>query len=98
MGIAPTSIPPLVCFQTNARAPGSPEVTLVLELVSVPIQFFANCPKCVNPRLQDAHTRQGLLTYLGTGRTIEAYCNSCEVLWPITDEQRRVLAGMIGRD
>jgi hypothetical protein len=56
------------------------------------ITFFSVCPTCRQQQLQDGYTRAALVRLLERGRIIEAYCLSCDVLWPVTPEERVALA------
>ena len=59
--------------------------------MSQPITFFSLCPTCRHQQLQDGYTRAALVRLLERGRIIEAYCLSCDVLWPVAPEERVVL-------
>ena len=56
------------------------------------MSFFSKCPKCGYARLQDGYTRVVLVGALDTGLTIEAYCLQCDVVWPISVQERSLLA------
>jgi hypothetical protein len=56
------------------------------------ITFFSPCPACRHQQLQDGYTRAALVRLLERGRIIEAYCLSCDVLWPVSDAERSALA------
>jgi len=60
--------------------------------MSQPITFFSLCPTCGHQQLQDGYTRAALVRLLERGRIIEAYCLSCDVLWPVAPEERVALA------
>jgi hypothetical protein len=60
--------------------------------MSQSITFFSVCPTCRRQQLQDGYTHAAVARLLERGRIIEAYCLSCDVLWPITPEERVALA------
>ena len=60
--------------------------------MSQSITFFSVCPTCAHPQVQDGYTRAALVRLLERGRIIEAYCLTCDVLWPVTPEERVALA------
>ena len=53
--------------------------------------FVSTCPKCGHERVQRGYTRRSLLNLLSTRRKIDAYCILCNVCWPITESERRVI-------
>jgi hypothetical protein len=57
-----------------------------------PASFFSKCPKCGHPRLQNAYVQRGLVRLLDIGQPIYAYCLICDVQWPITAQERLLLA------
>lgn len=57
-----------------------------------PVSFFSKCPKCGHPRLQNAYVQRGLVRLLDIGQPIYAYCLICDVQWPITLQERHILA------
>ena len=46
-------------------------------------------------RLQDGYTRRALVE---TNHTIDAYCATCDVLWPVSAPERVVIARAIAAD
>lgn len=56
------------------------------------ITFFSVCPTCGHQQVQDGYTRAALVRLLERGRIIEAYCLTCDVLWPVTAGERVALA------
>jgi hypothetical protein len=64
--------------------------------MSQSITFFSTCPTCGHPQLQDGFTRAALVRLLERGRIIEAYCLTCDVLWPVAPEERVSLARALG--
>jgi hypothetical protein len=56
------------------------------------ITFFSVCPTCGHQQVQDGYTRAALLRLLERGRIIEAYCLKCDVLWPVSPQERVALA------
>jgi len=57
-----------------------------------PFAFTATCPRCGHPRSQDEHSRRALRRSLALGHLIEGYCTSCDDLWPISTDERALLA------
>ena len=62
------------------------------------ITFFSTCCTCGHPQLQDGYTRAALSRLLEYGRIIEADCLKCDVLWPISPQERAALAGAIAAE
>jgi hypothetical protein len=60
--------------------------------MSQPITFISTCPTCGHQQLQDGYTHAALVRLLERGRIIEAYCLACDVLWPVSPEERVTLA------
>jgi len=58
--------------------------------------FFSTCPRCKQPRLQNGY-EQELMESLGAGEGIDAYCLSCDVVWPISPQERFLVARGITR-
>ncbi len=56
------------------------------------ISFVSTCPLCRHPRKQNGYDRLELLESLNTDLPIDAYCLSCDVLWPITAQERSQVA------
>jgi hypothetical protein len=54
--------------------------------------FVSTCPNCGHRRLQHGYTRRTLVKLLSTRRKIDAYCSLCNVCWPISESERRVIA------
>ena len=54
--------------------------------------FFSTCPSCKHPRLQNGYERIELVESLGVGQAIDAYCLQCDVLWPISAQERFLIA------
>ena len=62
------------------------------------ITFVSTCPACGHQRLQDGYTRRALIRLLAMSHTIDAYCITCDVLWPISAQERVVMARAIAAD
>ena len=62
------------------------------------ITFVSTCPACGHQRLQDAYTRRGITRLLETGHTVDAYCVTCDVLWPLSAQERVVLGNAIAAE
>jgi len=56
------------------------------------ITFVSTCPKCGHSRLQHGYTRRTLFNLLSTRHKIDAYCSVCNVCWPISESERRVIS------
>jgi hypothetical protein len=66
--------------------------------MSEPASFFSMCPACRQPRLQHGYTRVALITMLQCGDEIDAYCVMCDALWPISAQERLLLARAIAAE
>ena len=53
-----------------------------------PINFVSTCPECGQKRVQYAYTRRALVRLLEKGRIIDAYCRRCDVVWPVSAQER----------
>ena len=53
-----------------------------------PINFVATCPVCGQQRVQYAYTRRALVRLLERGQIVDAYCGTCDVVWPTSAEER----------
>jgi hypothetical protein len=56
------------------------------------ITFYSVCPTCSHQQIQDGYTCAALMRLLERGRIIEAYCLTCDVLWPVSPAERVALA------
>jgi len=63
-----------------------------------PVTFVSTCPACGHQRLQNGYTRRALGKLLETNHTIDAYCVTCDVLWPVSAPERVVIARAIAAD
>jgi hypothetical protein len=54
--------------------------------------FFSTCPRCKQTRLQNGYRRTELVESLGAAHEIDAYCLQCDVVWPITAQERFLIA------
>jgi len=59
------------------------------------IPFFATCPVCGQLQVQRAYTRRALVSLLENGRIIDAYCVSCDVVWPVNAQERNLMTTAI---
>jgi hypothetical protein len=59
------------------------------------ITFVSTCPACGSQRSQNGYTRRAIARLLETGHTIDAYCVPCDVLWPISADERGQMARII---
>jgi hypothetical protein len=60
-----------------------------------PLPFFSLCPVCGQQQLQLAYTRRALLGLVPSGNIIDAYCLACDVVWPVSAQERILLARAI---
>jgi hypothetical protein len=59
------------------------------------VSFFATCPACGQQQLQLAYTRRALVRLLKSGNIIDAYCLACDVVWPVTAQERSLVVAAI---
>ena len=57
-----------------------------------PLIFVASCPACGRQQLQHGHTRRDLAKLMESRQIIDAYCLECDVVWPVTAEERALIA------
>jgi hypothetical protein len=57
--------------------------------------FFSTCPSCKHGRLQSGYERIELVESLSAGQAIDAYCLPCDVAWPISAQERFLIARAI---
>ena len=62
------------------------------------MSFVSTCPLCGNPRPQHGYQRIELVDSLTGKQTIDAYCLTCDVVWPISAEERSLIATLIARE
>jgi hypothetical protein len=60
--------------------------------VKNPLTFVSSCPSCGRQRLQHGHTRRDLTRLIESRQMIDAYCRECDVVWPVTAEERARIA------
>jgi hypothetical protein len=60
--------------------------------------FFSTCPRCKHARLQSGYERIELVESLGARQAIDAYCLLCDVIWPISAQERFLIATAITPD
>jgi hypothetical protein len=53
-----------------------------------PFNFVSTCPVCGQKRVQYAYTWQALVRLLEKGLIIDAYCRRCDVVWPVSAQER----------
>ena len=63
--------------------------------MKTPLVFVSTCPSCGQQRLQHGHTRGALRRLIESRGIIDAYCLGCDVVWPVTPEERTLIAGAI---
>jgi hypothetical protein len=54
--------------------------------------FASACPACGHQRLQHGYTRGKLIGLIESRGIIDAYCLECDMLWPVSAEERRLIA------
>jgi hypothetical protein len=57
-----------------------------------PLIFVSTCPSCGRQQLQHGYTRRALSKLIESRRIIDAYCLECDVVWPVTAEERALIA------
>ena len=57
--------------------------------------FASTCPACGQRQLQRAHTRRALIRSIEMNQIIDAYCLECDLVWPISTEERVLIASAI---
>ena len=60
-----------------------------------PLIFVSSCPSCGRQQLQHGHTRRALTKLIESRQIIDAYCLECDVVWPVTAEERALVASAI---
>jgi hypothetical protein len=53
-----------------------------------PFIFASTCPTCRQKQSQRGHTRRALVRLIESRQTIDAYCLDCDIVWPVTAEER----------
>lgn len=61
------------------------------------ISFASTCPLCGKLRSQHGYGYSELAESLSGEQTIDAYCLTCDVVWPINAEERCEVATLIAR-
>jgi hypothetical protein len=61
------------------------------------ISFLSTCPLCSNPRPQHGYEKVELADSLTAEQAIDAYCLTCDVVWPISAEERSLVATLLAR-
>jgi len=59
---------------------------------SRPSPFVSTCPVCGQERVQYAYTRRALVGLLETGQKVDARCGTCDVVWPVSAQERVTIA------
>ena len=57
-----------------------------------PLVFVSDCPSCGQHKLQHAYNRRALTKLIESRQIIDAYCLECDVVWPVTPEERALIA------
>jgi hypothetical protein len=84
----------------EARVEATATLSLAPQLLGVRarsrfIAFVSTCPACGSQRSQNGYTRRAIARLLERSHTIDAYCVPCDVLWPISAEERGAMARLI---
>jgi len=53
-----------------------------------PFIFASTCPTCARRQSQHGHTCRALVRLIASRQTIDAYCLECDIVWPVTAEER----------
>jgi hypothetical protein len=56
-----------------------------------PFIFASTCPTCRQRQLQHGYTRRALVRLIEFRQTVDAYCLECDIVWPITAEERMAI-------
>lgn len=62
------------------------------------VSFLSTCPLCGQPRRQHGYEWIELVHSLNGEQAIDAYCLTCDVVWPLTAEDRSLVATLITRE
>jgi hypothetical protein len=57
--------------------------------------FVSSCPSCGRQQLQHGHTRRALTRLIQSCQIVDAYCFECDLVWPVTAEERALIARAI---
>lgn len=57
--------------------------------------FTSTCPACGQRRPQHGHTRRALIRSIETSQIIDSYCLDCDLVWPVSSEERDLIAKVI---
>jgi hypothetical protein len=57
-----------------------------------PLIFASACPSCGRQKLRYGYTRRALTKLIESRQIIGAYCLECDVVWPVTPEERALIA------
>jgi len=57
--------------------------------------FASTCPACGQQQLQHAHTRRALIRSIETNQIIDAYCLQCDLVWPVSTQERVLISSAI---
>lgn len=53
--------------------------------------FVSSCPSCGRQQLQHGHTRRALTRLIQSCQIVDAYCLECDLVWPVTPEERALI-------
>jgi hypothetical protein len=60
--------------------------------MKTPLIFLSTCPSCRRQQLQYGHTRRALTKLIESRQIVDAYCLECDVVWPVSTEERALIA------
>jgi len=61
-----------------------------------PLVFASRCPACGQQLLQHGHTCRALIRLIEFHGIIDAYCLECDMVWPVSTQERLLIACAIG--
>src|SRR5215831_14173328 len=64
-------------------------------LMKKPLVFASSCPGCGQQRFQHGYARHALVGLIQSGQIIDAYCLECDLVWPISVEERDLIVQAI---
>jgi len=62
---------------------------------NAPFTFVSTCSVCGQGRAQSFYPRRALFRLLEKAQTIHAYCETCDRVWPINEQERVVIVRTI---
>lgn len=59
------------------------------------VPFTSTCPRCEQLVSQHGYSRVALFGFLDMLHPIDAYCPSCDEIWPISAEERHAIGASL---